>query len=698
MYTHERSSEGGGTIRKTYLIVLAAVLAVTSLFIQSAVAGAPVTGAIFTTLEDGTRVNANHYDDKRDVYLDGGPGPNAPQEAAGLPDGNYYFQVTDPSGKKLLSQDAVKCKEFKVEDGVISEYLSIGRTYTSKGKTYDCYKDGWEYGMHDLGWDEDHDAVTIQLMPYKNTPNHGGVYKAWATPTEDFDGDPEKIDNGYSPGYFHGFIPRYSKTDNYKVKAEKPSPELELCKFRDVNNNGEWDTEEPAIAGWAFYVTDPLDVQNTYYSGEDGCVVLSGLPDGYYDIEEELPEGWEVTATEVNGSPVTPTTTVTIQVKAKASLDYSVTFGNVICFTVDGYKYDDKLGDGDWDEGDTGIEGWTITIYMKVSGDWEYYDETTTDSDGYYSFKICDVGEFKAVEETREGWEATSPTEYTFTAEGGETFTYDFFNYELGKICGLKWYDLNKNKEQDGSEVIIEGFKIELYKNSDLFATDYTDENGEYCFENLGPGDYMVKEVMPNDPGDDWMWLQTYPEGGFWVFEALMSGTDVDDADFGNVVEFRRGLQWCYWRYYNGLYGFPRDPTYDLLPDNPMEVDVETPDGDYLVENEQEADWIFSGAGGGEPSCEGDCRSLFRVQLLALHMNMLKYPDMASAVYLFSGDPYSGMTVQQIYNAAIDMLTDGEVHDFSDFRVTLSTMNYNGGMDPGKHVLVMKDPPTPDYS
>ena len=45
----------------------------------------PLSGAIFTTLVDGARVNANLYEAKEDVYLDGGPPQNAPASAAGLP-------------------------------------------------------------------------------------------------------------------------------------------------------------------------------------------------------------------------------------------------------------------------------------------------------------------------------------------------------------------------------------------------------------------------------------------------------------------------------------------------------------------------------------------------------------------------------------------------------------------------------------
>ena len=91
-------------------ISVSAILGLMLLPAFSAQAHAP-SGAIFTTLPDGTAVNFNIYANKNDVYLDGGPGPGAPQTAAGLDDGIYVFQVTDPSGKSLLSSDAAKCRQ-----------------------------------------------------------------------------------------------------------------------------------------------------------------------------------------------------------------------------------------------------------------------------------------------------------------------------------------------------------------------------------------------------------------------------------------------------------------------------------------------------------------------------------------------------------------------------------------------------------
>jgi hypothetical protein len=78
----------------TYLMVTVSVC----LILAASVAAHAPSGAIFTTLPDGSEVNFNIYEAKEDVYLDGGPGIGAPQTAAGLDDGIYVFQVTDPSG------------------------------------------------------------------------------------------------------------------------------------------------------------------------------------------------------------------------------------------------------------------------------------------------------------------------------------------------------------------------------------------------------------------------------------------------------------------------------------------------------------------------------------------------------------------------------------------------------------------------
>lgn len=155
--------------------------------------GSQLSGAIFTTDGSGVPVNLNIYDAKEDVHLNGGPGINAPDDAAGLPAGDYYFQVTDPSGKTLLSTDAINCREFTVNSsGVIEDVVSAG---------------GCE---HATGADGEDGGATVQLFPYADTPNNGGVYKVWVTPVDKYDCT--------APGNKNCFVPRYSKVDNFKVR------------------------------------------------------------------------------------------------------------------------------------------------------------------------------------------------------------------------------------------------------------------------------------------------------------------------------------------------------------------------------------------------------------------------------------------------------------------------------------------------
>jgi hypothetical protein len=186
-------------VPKAVAMAVAGSVAIGLASVATAVAAPPTTqlsGAIFTTDATGVPVNLNIYAAKEDVYLNGGPGINAPDSAAGLPAGTYSFQVTDPSGKTLLSTDARACRRFTVNDaGVIEAVVATG---------------GCE---HATGADGEDGGATVQLVPYADTPNNGGVYKVWVSPTSLLDCS--------APGNKNCFVPRYSKTDNFKVRSER---------------------------------------------------------------------------------------------------------------------------------------------------------------------------------------------------------------------------------------------------------------------------------------------------------------------------------------------------------------------------------------------------------------------------------------------------------------------------------------------
>lgn len=282
-------------------------------------AAPPLPGAIFTTLADGSQVNANIFSAKCNtygVYLDGGPGPNAPQGAAGLPDGDYFFQVTDPSGKTLLSTDPQAFRRFTVTGGIITSRVAPLAA-----------------GDHDTGLDVDHGAVTVELCPFLDTPNPGGEYKVWVTPVADFSGNLALVDNGYNPGYFHGFIPAASKTDNFKVRARK-SACLTIIKFLD-NGDGRYTTSESTL-NWPVTVKDPSGayINGIFYTGTDDTknptLSVCALPPGTYTVEEFATNGsgeYDVTATILDGKALARSRIVNVNIQ---SSNRTLIFGNTL--------------------------------------------------------------------------------------------------------------------------------------------------------------------------------------------------------------------------------------------------------------------------------------------------------------------------------------------------------------------------------
>jgi hypothetical protein len=272
-------------MRRSVLFVGGACIAMV-IAVSTLLAHAP-SGAIFTTLSDGSEVNFNIYPSKEAVYLDGGPGPGAPQTAAGLDDGTYVFQVTDPSGHTLLSQDLPRCRRFTVANGVITGVVPAG---------------GCE---HATGTDVDHNAVTVQLMPYADTPNPGGEYKVWVTLEVDFACSLDVQDCGVSGPNKHGFIPRHTKTDNFKVNGD--ILEIDTRFFPDNNGNGVKDGDEDFIDGLGITWTDTLGASNVKWSYYDPSLFVfheahvEAVEEGRHKILIENQPGCTVTTVQTNG-------------------------------------------------------------------------------------------------------------------------------------------------------------------------------------------------------------------------------------------------------------------------------------------------------------------------------------------------------------------------------------------------------------
>ena len=222
-----------------------------------------LTGAIFTTNAQGNRVNQNIYAAKEDVYLQGGPD----QQGAHLPDGLYYYRVTDPSGGTIL-------------------FLDGYRTVTVSNNVF----------------------PSTQLFPYEDTPNNGDEYKVWLSRVPTFEN-------------------RCTKTDNFKVRrpASTATPAPPTATRTNTPVGAPTVTNTPdgcANLQGAIFTTDPTGQrvnQNIYTSKLD--VYLQGgpdqqgahLPDGlyYYRVTDPsgatilYPDGFRVVVVQNNVFPAT---------------------------------------------------------------------------------------------------------------------------------------------------------------------------------------------------------------------------------------------------------------------------------------------------------------------------------------------------------------------------------------------------------
>lgn len=254
------------------LFMLAALSAANVYVFLNKASAAGFHGSIYTTTFDGSSVNQNTYSSKEAVYLSGGP-QNV--NANGLPDGTYYFQVTDPSGHTLLSTDLAACRQLTVFNGRVV------------GGAGPC--------PHSTGIpNEANGSIPVKLAPFADTPNNGSMYKVWLISQ----GGNTSV---ASDGMHINFSNNNAKTDNFKVNIVPctncgPTSLLAGRKFYDANANSLFDEGEVAVAG----------VQILIVAGPDPVIVTTNN-NGVWSTT--VPTGSEYTVLEivpftgVNGEP-----------------------------------------------------------------------------------------------------------------------------------------------------------------------------------------------------------------------------------------------------------------------------------------------------------------------------------------------------------------------------------------------------------
>ncbi len=140
------------------------------------------------------------------------------------------------------------------------------------------------------------------------------------------------------------------------------------------------------------------------------------------------------------------------------------------------------------DDNGTTLPGATIQL-LDENGD--VIRTVTTGTDGFYEFTDLPPGEYKIREINPPGYpNDVGVTERGVTLLPGESDDgNDFVDSRKGIITG---------SVEDSTGVPLTQVTVQLLSGDNVVATTLTDNDGEYEFTDVEPGDYTIKEINPD--------------------------------------------------------------------------------------------------------------------------------------------------------------------------------------------------------
>jgi extracellular elastinolytic metalloproteinase len=314
-----------------------------------------------------------------------------------------------------------------------------------------------------------------------------------------------------------------------------PETQINGMKFEDLDGDGVFepnDLEEP-LAGWTIYIDANNNSQ--FDAGELFDVTAD---DGTYSIKTDVGVHIvrEVEQAAYNVSfPAAGFHTVTITVDP--TIVSNIDFGNQPeSGQIRGVKFFDENGNGVRENSEVGQAGVTIQLFDSAGA---LFADTTTDWTGAYQFLDLPPLEFTVDEIVPANQTKTFPTPamagvHTIDLQPSQIrINVNFGNFgQRGSLSGRKFHDVNGNGVKDLDELGVADVLVYLDRNRDGQLNvgelvQSTDQFGYYKINNIVPGEYVVREFIPDGSA------QTVPANGSHTV-TVISGQELTNVNFGN--------------------------------------------------------------------------------------------------------------------------------------------------------------------
>jgi hypothetical protein len=263
-------------------------------------------------------------------------------------------------------------------------------------------------------------------------------------------------------------------------------------------------------------------------TGFTSSTINGGDPDNDVNLDDN---GQETVGNETRGLAITlvaGTEPDGTNINTNTNITYDFGFYASPTGSIGNFVFGDANGNGIQDAGEVGISSVPVTLYKDANGDCipdgAAVATVSTDANGFYTFNGLAAGNYVLVFPTIAGYNP-SPQNV-----GSNDNVDSDIDPATGKVCGVSlaagqnrtdvdagycpstlalgdrvFYDDNNDGYRQDDEAGIVGLTVYLYRDNNndnvadgaAIASTITNVNGNYRFDNLLPGNYIVGVVAP---------------------------------------------------------------------------------------------------------------------------------------------------------------------------------------------------------
>ena len=350
--------------------------------------------------------------------------------------------------------------------------------------------------------------------------------------------------------------------------------QLTVNVFKDTQADGVKGAYEENFEGVSvtlIHIENGEDAESvTYKTDAEGNVTFAGVSPGQYAIAYQLPGQWRATRqVESANSPVScvPQTPLSSGRSEPFTLTMGQTgvklyIGAMLSGSISGVVYYDDDADAKLGANESYCRGATVELLSSAG---EVVASAQTAEDGSYAFEGVAPGRYRVRFTAREADSGFSATERSMTrggvqasdgpvsttrvltVSGGDAL--DEVNagvVRMGTLTGVVWVDQNGDGVRDEGETALSGVEVHLMNGAGrvITASTATDENGQFTFEKIAPGDYKLRVDAPEGyvfsgtAQNSALPLESAKDGrGYSASFTMLGGAQVEGVAFGLLTQ-----------------------------------------------------------------------------------------------------------------------------------------------------------------